>query len=477
MGGSMATGGAAGPEGSPAGGTSAGLAALGACCRDRARLLGWGLLVGVCLGLGLRALAVGRPEWAGALDGMGRHFLEPVGQVFLRLLLLAVVPLVFASVAPGVLELGRTARLGRMAGLTFGLFGLNMAVAVGLGLAGMNWFEPGRGLSAAALAGLGGDEWSTGQALEARRPGLSPSMLVELFLPRNWLRAVVEFQLLPVITFALLFGWAARSVGGSGGDRLQELLGALNRVLFRVVEMAMTLAPVAVAALIAVAVMRMGLELLAALAGFVAVVLGGIGLHLAGVLGLVVWGWGGWKPVRFWQATRLALVTAFSTSSSAATLPTSLTVAREKLGIRPATAAFVLPLGATMNMSGTALYEGCVVLFVAQVYGVHLGWLDQLTLLVLAVAGAVAVASVPGASLPVIVGLLVQFQLPPEGIALVLGVDRLLDMARTMLNVAADLVTVCVVDRWTMDNGTEGPITPGDTSAAPVAGPAVSDRG
>jgi Na+/H+-dicarboxylate symporter len=451
--------------------------AVGGCYRDRARLLGWGLLVGVCLGLGLRALGVGRPEWAGALEGLGRHFLEPVGQVFLRLLLLAVVPLVFASVALGVLELGRTTRLGRLAGLTFGLFGLNMAVAVGLGLAGMNWFEPGRGLSAAALGGLGGDEWGTGHALEARRPELSPSMLVELFLPRNWLRAVVEFQLLPVITFALLFGWAAQSVGGSSVDRLQELLGAVSRVLFRVVEMAMTLAPVAVAALIAVAVMRMGLELLAALAGFVAVVLAGMGLHLAGVLGLVVWGWGGWTPLRFWRATRLALMTAFSTSSSAATLPASLTVAREKLGVRPTTAAFVLPLGATMNMSGTALYEGCVVLFIAQVYGVHLGWLDQLTLLVLAVAGAVAVASVPGASLPVIVGLLVQFRLPPEGIALVLGVDRLLDMARTTLNVAADLVTVCVVDRWTMDNGGQGSNEPGDMGPAVAAGPAVADRG
>ncbi|MDW8310958.1 MAG: cation:dicarboxylase symporter family transporter, partial [Verrucomicrobiales bacterium] len=152
------------------------------------------------------------------------------------------------------------------------------------------------------------------------------------------------------------------------------------------------------------------------------------------------------SPWEFFRAIRAVMVTAFSTSSSSATLPASLQAARENLGISASTAGFVLPLGATMNMSGTALYEGCVVLFVAQVYGIELGVAQQLTLLVLAVLTAVAVASVPGGSLPLIVGLLAQFGLPPEGIALVLGVDRLLDMARTVLNVSADLVTACIVD-------------------------------
>jgi DAACS family dicarboxylate/amino acid:cation (Na+ or H+) symporter len=169
-------------------------------------------------------------------------------------------------------------------------------------------------------------------------------------------------------------------------------------------------------------------------------------LHL-GVLALWVRLLGGRSLMGFYRAVRLALITAFSTSSSAATLPTSLAVARDRLGVHPGTAGFVLPLGATLNMSGTALYEGCVVLLVAQVHGVTLSWMDQVTLLVLAVLGAVAVASVPGASLPVIMGLLAQFRLPPEGVMLVLGVDRILDMARTTLNVAADLVTVCIADR------------------------------
>lgn len=436
--------------------------------RDRARQLGWGFFIGVSLGLGLRAAA--GQGWVGGafMDAVAREVLGPVGQVFLRLLLLAVVPLVFTSIALGVLKLGRSRSLGRLAGLTFLLFALNMSVAVGLGLLGMNWVEPGRGVAAAQAGVIDNSSGGGSASVEGPPPQLSPSALVDMFLPKNWLRAVVDFQLLPVITFALVFGWAARTVDGPGAARVEELLATLVRVLFRMVDVAMALAPVGVAALVAVAVTRMGWELLAALAGFVAVVLGAMVLHAGGVLSWLVWRWGGWSPLRFWRATRLALVTAFCTSSSAATLPTSLAVARDRLGLRPATSAFVLPLGATMNMSGTALYEGCVVLFVAQVYGANLAWLDQLTLLVLAVAGAVAVASVPGASLPVIMALLEQFRLPPEGIALVLGVDRLLDMARTTLNVAADLVTACVVDRATREaaSGDRESIAPADTASA-----------
>jgi DAACS family dicarboxylate/amino acid:cation (Na+ or H+) symporter len=152
------------------------------------------------------------------------------------------------------------------------------------------------------------------------------------------------------------------------------------------------------------------------------------------------------SPTEFFKAIRAILVTAFSTSSSNATLPTSLQVSRENLGLSASTTGFVLPLGATMNMSGTALYEGCVVLFVAQVYGVPLDAGSQITLLLLTVLSAVAVAGIPGASLPLIVGLMATFRIPPEGLALIIGVDRLLDMARTTVNVAADVATACIVD-------------------------------
>jgi DAACS family dicarboxylate/amino acid:cation (Na+ or H+) symporter len=153
--------------------------------------------------------------------------------------------------------------------------------------------------------------------------------------------------------------------------------------------------------------------------------------------------------VEFWREVRPVLVTAFSTSSSAATLPTALAVARDRLQVRPPVAGFVLPLGTTMNMAGTALYEGCVVLFVAQVFGIDLSLAQQLTLLVLAVLSAVAVAAIPGGSLPLIAGLLASFGIPPEGIGIILGVDRILDMTRTMVNVGSDVVTTAVVDRYT----------------------------
>ena len=155
------------------------------------------------------------------------------------------------------------------------------------------------------------------------------------------------------------------------------------------------------------------------------------------------------NPLEVWRLLRPVLVTAFSTSSSAATLPTALTAAREDLGVRAPVAGFVLPLGTTMNMAGTALYEGCVVLFVAQVFGIDLGFGQQLTLLVLAVLSAVAVAAIPGGSLPLIAGLLAAFGIPPEGIGIILGVDRILDMTRTMVNVGSDVVTTVVVDRYT----------------------------
>jgi DAACS family dicarboxylate/amino acid:cation (Na+ or H+) symporter len=198
--------------------------------------------------------------------------------------------------------------------------------------------------------------------------------------------------------------------------------------------------------MIASVAIKFGIQFLKPLSLFVLGVLFVMALHLFGTMSLMLKLLSRRSPLAFFSAIRTILVTAFSTSSSNATLPTTIQVSRENLGVSASTAGFVLPLGATMNMSGTALYEGCVVLFVAQVYNIPLNLGQQTTLLILAVLSAVAVAGIPGASLPLIIGLLINFGIPPEGIALILGVDRLLDMARTVLNVAADVVTACIVD-------------------------------
>ncbi|HMP83316.1 MAG TPA: dicarboxylate/amino acid:cation symporter, partial [Verrucomicrobiota bacterium] len=250
----------------------------------------------------------------------------------------------------------------------------------------------------------------------------------------------------PLIIFALLVGAAGTSLAGDKSRRFQDCLGLLAELMTRIVHYALLLAPYAVAALLMSVVAKLGLDYLKALALFTGAVLAAMAIQLFGTLTLLLKCFSRRRPADFFRAVRTVLVTAFSTSSSSATLPTSIQVTREQLRVSPGTAGFVLPLGATLNMSGTALFEGCVVLFVAQVYGVDLTLGMQIQLVLLAVLSAVAVAGIPGGSLPLIMGLLVTFGLPAEGIALVLGVDRLLDMARTVVNVAADVATACIVD-------------------------------
>ncbi len=409
----------------------------------------WGLVLGIILGLLARGLGAWEPALVGPIRWLADQILDPFGQVFLRLLFFVVVPLVFASLALGLVQLGRLDRLGPLAGGTFLLFAANMAIGVALGLLMMNLLEPGARLDAASraqmLAEFGGRVQDL-QTAAAAQTGFGLMFLVEMMMPRNLLKSVVEFQILPLILFALLVGAIGAGLPREPRLRLQSGLEMIVDLMTGLVHFALLLAPFAVPALIFSVVVKFGSGFLHALLLFVAGVLGVMLVHLFGTMSLLLKLFSRRSPRAFFRAIRAIMVTAFSTSSSNATLPTSLQVSREELGISASTAGFVLPLGATMNMSGTALYEGCVVLFVAQVYGIDLSLGQQITLLLLAVLSAVAVAGIPGGSLPLIVGLLINFGLPAEGIALILGTDRLLDMARTVLNVSADVVTACIVD-------------------------------
>lgn len=409
----------------------------------------WGLAAGIALGLLARALIAWQPGWQAPLHATALHVLDPLGQIFLRLLFFVVMPLVFGSLALGVVQLGRLDRLGPLAGKTFALFAINMAIGVALGLVMMNLLQPGTSLPPEIRARLLTEFGTSATQIQAKageQMSLTPMALVDMFMPRNLLKAVVDFQVLPLIVFALLVGAAGTTLRDDHRHQLQSALELSNDLLIRLVHFALLLAPLAVAAMLASVVIRLGFDFLRALLLFVGGVLAVMAIHLFGTMSLLLKLLSRRSPRAFFQAIRTVLVTAFSTSSSNATLPTTLQVTREKLGVSVSTAGFVLPLGATLNMSGTALYEGCVVLFVAQVYGFSLGLGQQVLLLFLAVVSAVAVAGIPGASLPLIVGLLVNFGLPAEGIALILGVDRFLDMSRTVVNVAADIVTACIVD-------------------------------
>ncbi|HET9474192.1 MAG TPA: dicarboxylate/amino acid:cation symporter, partial [Steroidobacteraceae bacterium] len=279
--------------------------------------------------------------------------------------------------------------------------------------------------------------------------------VVEMFMPRNLFGAFVGNSrgtlgdVLPLILFAILVGAAAIRLGGERRDKLRTGLGLVNDLMTGIVHFALKLAPFAVPALIYSVIVKVGWDIVVALGLFVVSCVSVMLVHLFGTMSIWVRLLARRPLGEFWKQLRPVLVTAFSTSSSAATLPAALAVAQDQLKIKPAVAGFVLPLGTTMNMAGTALYEGCVVLFVAQVFGIELNLAQQFTLLLLAVLSAVAVAAIPGGSLPLIAGLLASFGIPPEGIGIILGVDRLLDMTRTMVNVGSDVVTTTVVDRYT----------------------------
>jgi Na+/H+-dicarboxylate symporter len=419
----------------------------------------WGLLAGIIAGVA--TLGVGKvwPELLTAMQEVAVRVLDPFGQVFLRLLFFVVIPLVFASLASGVLQLGRPDKLGPLAGRTFSLFALNMLVAVGLGLLVMNVVQPGGFIDAETKQTLLAGYSSTAEKYAANptqaQTGLSLMMVVDMFMPRNLFGAFVGFSrttlgdVLPLILFAILVGVAGTQLAADRRQRLLDGLHTVTELMTGIVHMALRLAPYAVPAMIYSVVVRVGLDIVIALGVFVLSCAAVMALHLFGTMSLWIKLWTRHRPREFFAKVKSVLITAFATSSSNATLPAALQNAQEKLGISASTAGFVLPLGATMNMAGTALYEGCVVLFIAQVFGVDLSLMQQVTLLLLSVLSAVAVAGIPGGSLPLIAGLLATFGVDPAGIGIILGVDRLLDMCRTTLNVAGDLVTATVVDEWT----------------------------
>jgi DAACS family dicarboxylate/amino acid:cation (Na+ or H+) symporter len=417
------------------------------------------ILLGLVLGAiaGAIVLAVGAhvPALLEGARWFATTICDPLGQVFLRMLFFVVIPLVFASLANGVVQLGELSHLGPLAGRTFTFFFLNMAIAATLGLLMMNMLQPGNRLDEETSARL--IEQYGGQAQKhvetsAEQPKMTPATIVDMFMPRNLFGAFVGNQrgtlgeVLPLILFAILVGAAGLGLPRDRRQRLQDGLETVTELMTGIVHFALRIAPYAVPAMIFSVVVKVGFDIIVALGLFVVGCVAMLLLHLFGTMSIWLKFLANRNPVEFFRQIKDVLVTAFSTSSSSATLPAALAAARERLGVAPSTAGFVLPLGTTMNMSGTALFEGCVVLFVAQVFGVHLDFAQQVTLVLLSVLSAVAVAAIPGGSLPLIAGLLATFGIPPEGIGIILGVDRILDMTRTMTNVGSDVATTVVVD-------------------------------
>lgn len=411
-----------------------------------------GLLIGAAIGLTAN-LTLGRAD--ATVEWVNKYLAGPVGQIFLRMLFMVVIPLVFASISLGVAGLGDLRRVGRVGTKAIVYFLLSTALAATLGLVVISLVKPGEQLDPAVQQDLlqtyAADAASRVEA--AQTTGKFGIETLVNIVTRNPVKSAVDLDMLGIIFFGLIFGAALTLIRAERAQPMLGVLQALNDVVIKIVEIAMRLAPYGVAALIFGVTSRFGLDLLRPLGVYVAAVLGALLFHLFVNISVIVRFLIGLSPVKYFGRIRSALVTAFSTSSSSATLPTALATAQQNLGIPPQIAGFVLPLGSTMCMNGTALFEGMTVLFLCQVFGIHLSLGQMVVVMVMAVITAVGAAGVPGGSIPLLVGILTMFGVPAQGIGIVLGVDRILDMTRTMVNVAGDLTATAFVARsekvWT----------------------------
>lgn len=401
-----------------------------------------GLVLGAATGL-LGKLLLPDPA---ALYWIADNIANPVGQVFLRMLFMIVVPLIFGSVTLGVASLGDLKKIGRIGAKTFGFFGLTTAAAAAIGLLVMNTAAPGRHLAPEVRADLLAQY--AGEA--TNRLGTAGVFGVDTFVnivPRNIVDSMAQMDMLGLIFFSIVFGIALTLIPVEKAKPMLDVLDALVEAVAKIIDFAMRLAPYGVAGLIFVVTVRFGADVLQSLLLYVVAVLAALVLHLVGVLGILARLLAGIPYRQFFRKCRAVMITAFSTSSSNATLPTNIQTAEQQFGVPKDIASFVLPLGATMNMNGTALFEGMTVLFLAQVFGLHLSIATQAIVIVLCVITAIGAAGVPGGSIPLLALILETVGIPGEGIALILGVDRILDMSRTVPNVMGDQLTALVVAR------------------------------
>lgn len=404
-----------------------------------------GLAVGGALGV---AANLGLGPKHPALLGLLRYLADPVGQVFLRMLQMVVMPLVFASLALGVAGVGDVGKAGRIGGKTLIYFLVTTALAAALGLSMVNLVEPGAYISPVVRDQLLAEyaDAAGAQLQAASRVEFGVDTFISI-VTRNPVRSAAEGDLLGVIFFGLMFGTGTMLVREDRRRTMVGFLEALSDVISAIVDLAMRLAPWGVAGLIFGVTARFGYALLTSLGVYVLLVLFSLLLHAVGTMGLSIRFLVGLPPATFFRRIRAALVTAFSTSSSNATLPTNLAIGAQNLGLPPKICGFVYPLGATMCMNGTALFEGVTVIFLCQVFGVELSLGSMVVIIAMTVLTAIGAAAVPGGSIPLLVGMLTMFGVPGEGIAVIIGVDRILDMARTAVNVLGDHTAAAWVAR------------------------------
>jgi DAACS family dicarboxylate/amino acid:cation (Na+ or H+) symporter len=408
-----------------------------------------GLVIGAALGSAARAAAgPDAPGLAWVVD----YIADPAGQVFLRALLMTVVPLVFSSLVVGVAGIGDVRRLGRVGGRTF-LYTLGISVvSVAIGLTLANTVRPGTRIDPDTRDRLLAEFGTAAeqQVQTAAASGGNPVLVfVRTIVPANPVESMARAtpDMVGLMFFAIVFGAALTMIPSDRAAPVVAFFTGVFDAVARIIDIVMKLAPIGVAALLFTMTARFGFGFLVSLAWFVGTVLVGLAIHMFVSYPIALRVFGGVSPLDFFRRVRTVIVMAFSTSSSNATLPTSLAVSERELGIPRAIGSFVLTIGATANQNGTALFEGVTVLFLAQLAGVDLTVGQQLLVVYLAVLGSIGTAGVPSGSIPFIVAVLMTIGINPALIAVVLGVDRLLDMCRTTLNVVGDLTAAVYVAR------------------------------
>jgi DAACS family dicarboxylate/amino acid:cation (Na+ or H+) symporter len=409
--------------------------------------LQWQMLIGFIVGLTLGLIVYTTQRDAAWVEVVTTYVTQPIGQVFLRLLFMLVIPLLFSALVVGISEMGEVRSLKRVGLRTLAYTVVVSSIAVAISLAAVNILKPGAGVDRAVAAEMLAE--SSGRAGEIVQTSAEQPQGIDAFvsiIPNNLVESLgSNSAIISVMFFALFFGIGLLLTDTPNSRALQRGFEGLFDVTMRLILIVIKLAPIAVACFMFNLAALFGWDLLIRLSAFVGVVLLALAIQMFIVFPILLATLGRKNPLTFFRETQEASLMAFSTASSNATLPTSLRVADERLGLPRRVSRFVLTIGATANQNGTAMFEGVTVLFLAQFFGLELSIGQQVMVMLVCILGGIGTAGVPAGSLPVVALILAMVGIRPEAIALVLGVDRFLDMCRTTLNVVGDLVAAQVI--------------------------------
>ncbi len=371
--------------------------------------------------------------------------IKPIGDLFINLLSFLAIPLVIASLIVGAASLGDVKKLGRIGGKTFGLYIITTAIAIVIGLVIANSLEPGKKVDESSKNMLISEYESETSEKLVQNVKIDIVDFVVSLVPRNPINAMANGNMLQIVFFAVIFGMTITFIDKTKADILIKFFDAVSDTMIRMVDIFMLMAPLGVFALISATIAEFGFDIITTILWYILSVVLGLILHTTLVYSALVKTMGKMSPLKFFKGMRTAQAIAFSTSSSAATLPVNFECVEKNLGVPKQISGFVLPLGATINMDGTALYQGVATVFIAQVYGMDLDLAQQLTIILTAVLASIGTAPVPGVGIIMLIMILQSVHVPPEGIALIIGVDRILDMLRTITNITGDAAVAVAV--------------------------------